>query len=320
MPPSFWCAVFDSLHSLSHPSIWATQCLVTAWFVWQSINSNVRKWAQTGLQCQRLKIQQHTVTPFSTFGTPDARFDHVHLDIVRPLPSSNGFTYLLTRVDHFTRWPEAILIADITAETVVNTFVARWVTWVGVPSVITTDRGGQFQSRFWQQLVRLLGTKWVRTTAYRPIANSLVERFHRQLKVALKCLSIPERWTNLLSIVLLSARTALNNDLPCSAAEVVYGTTLCLPAEFFHSSSSNTIDQVIYITRLKETMMQLRASPTHHHMRQRPFVIMIFLTAPTFSSDRMQYAGVYNNHTMVLTRSSNMEAKPSLLVSMASRR
>ena len=62
------------------------------------------------------------------------------------------------------------------------------------------------------------------------------------------------------------------NDLHCSAAELVYGTTLRLPAAFFQSSGSNSIDQVAYVTRLKEMMMKLQATPTHHHMKARPFV------------------------------------------------
>ena len=55
---------------------------------------------------------------------------------------------------------------------------------------------------------------------------------------------------------------------------MVYGTTLRLHAEFFHSSGSNTIDQFTYVTRLKGTMMQLQpaCTPTHHHMKQGPFV------------------------------------------------
>ena len=131
--------------------------------------SNVRKWAQTCLQCQRSKIQQHTVTPFSTLATPDACFDHIPLDIVGPLPPSNGFTYFLTCVDYFTPWPESIPKADISAETVANAFVAGLVTQFGVSSVITTDRGGQFQTHLWQQLVRLLRIKRIRTTAYHPL-------------------------------------------------------------------------------------------------------------------------------------------------------
>ena len=58
-------------------------------------------------------------------------------------------------------------------------------------------------------------------------------------------------------MVLLGIHTTLKNDLHCSAAELVYGTTLCLPARFFHGSGSNTIDQVTYISKLKEMTKQL---------------------------------------------------------------
>ena len=38
----------------------------------------------------------------STFANPDAHFDHVHVELVGPLPLSQGCRYLLTCVDHFT--------------------------------------------------------------------------------------------------------------------------------------------------------------------------------------------------------------------------
>ena len=44
VPHTFRRAEFDSLHSLSHPGIQATQDSVTAQFKWPSINSDVRRW------------------------------------------------------------------------------------------------------------------------------------------------------------------------------------------------------------------------------------------------------------------------------------
>ena len=106
--------------------------------------------------------------------------------------------------------------------------------------------------------MKLLGTKWIHTTAYHPITNGMVERFHRQLKTALRAQSNNTSWADLLPLVLLCISTALKEDLKCTTAELVYGTILRLPAEFFDSSSSSDeLDPGNYVTQLKNTMQRL---------------------------------------------------------------
>nr|VZI16370.1 unnamed protein product [Spirometra erinaceieuropaei] len=145
VPASMRRAVFQTLHGFFHPGIRASQKLLAERFVWPGMNKDVKAWAPSCLSCQRNKVQRHKSPP-GTFPSPDARFSHVHLDVVGPLPPSNVFTHLLTCDHRYTRWAEAIPLPNVQAETIVKAFVSRWVAVFGVPSTVTTDRGAQFES------------------------------------------------------------------------------------------------------------------------------------------------------------------------------
>ncbi|GFU45290.1 gag-pol polyprotein [Trichonephila clavipes] len=95
--------VFSAMHNLSHPGIRRSVHLMKQRFVWPSISSDVAKWARHCLACQKFKIHRYTRSPLSSFQEPSQRFDHVHLDLIGPLPPSNGYTYCLTMIDRFSK-------------------------------------------------------------------------------------------------------------------------------------------------------------------------------------------------------------------------
>ena len=104
------------------------------------------------------------------------------------------------------------------------------------PQVITTDRGMQFQSSLFTEFNHLQGVKHIRTTAYHPCANGLVERFHRSLKTSLATRNDTRNWVDDLPLILLSLRNTIKEDLRCSAAELVFGAPLARPGQYFSPS------------------------------------------------------------------------------------
>ncbi|KFD60524.1 hypothetical protein M514_12260 [Trichuris suis] len=152
----------------------------------------------------------------------------------------------------------------MTAQTVAETFFSNWIARFGVPLRITTDRGRQFESQVWLTLSRFLGTHHIPTSAYHPQANGLVERFHRQLKAALiaRMQAVRVKWTMALPLVLLGIRTALKADLGLAPAEMVYGSTLRLPADFLSPRAPSAPDDpTCFTSTLKAAMRKLRPTP-----------------------------------------------------------
>ena len=139
------------------------------------MNIDIAKWCRSCKGCQTAKVSRHNTPVFGKFTEPTERFDHVHIDIVGPLPYANGFRYLLTCVNCFTSWPEAIPIVDIRAETVADAFFRGRIARYGTPATITTDRGAQFESKLWDNLCNQFGIIRNRTIESRHYGARITE-------------------------------------------------------------------------------------------------------------------------------------------------
>ena len=159
--PSAWTRkIFDINHELAHVGARAMRRMICDRFVWSGMARDIRLRARTCVACQRAMVSQHTVVPLMPLPMPPKRFDSLHVNLVSPLPESQGFTYLLTTVDRFTRCTEAIPLSDIYAATCARAFLYHW-----VPSTLTSDRGRQFVSDLWTKTASLLGTSTNTTTS-----------------------------------------------------------------------------------------------------------------------------------------------------------
>lgn len=269
VPKSLRRKIFNVTHGLAHPSGRVTRKMIGQRFVWPAMNKDITEWVKTCLQCQKNKVHRHNRLVPEQFPVPDTRFDHVHLDIIGPLPVIQGYRYCVTMIDRFTRWPEAAPIQDISAQVVAEAFVNTWVARFGAPKTITTDQGTQFESQLFKALTNLLGCVRTRTTTYHPASNGIIERWHRSLKVAIRCQE-SKNWLQALPIVLLGLRTSIKEDIKATAAELVYGTTLRLPAEYFFNEDFTPEPQA-FLSHFREHMRNVRSTPTAHHNKKRAF-------------------------------------------------
>ena len=116
-------------------------------------------------------------------------------------------------------WCEVLLMANIIACTTAKKFIARWVSCFGVPVVITTDRGRQFESNLFYELMKLLKSKRIHTTYE---SNGLVERSHCNLKSTLWAMQNQSNWLEKLLLVFLVLGTAVKEGIQCSSAKAIW--------------------------------------------------------------------------------------------------
>lgn len=301
IPPALRREIFNIFHLPAHPGGRATDRMIRKNYIWQNMHQDIARWCKSCLECQQSKVSRHNRLLPEHFTVPDGRFDHVHIDIVGPLPEKHGLKYLVTMIDRFSRWVEAVPTRDIEAATVARVFFDNWVARYGAPKHLTSDQGSQFNtSRFFQSLLKVVGCQRIRTTPYHPQANGLVERMHRQLKSALMCQKDSD-WTRNLSSVLLGLRSYVREDTDASPAELLFGTTLRIPGEFFEEEDFSP-DPITFLDEFKSYMRQVRPVPVSHNLRKdkRPFYYKdlyscshVFLRNMAKSSLQRPYTGPY---------------------------
>lgn len=95
-------------------------------------------------------------------------------------------------VDYATRYPEAVPLTNIHAETVVEALL-RIFARVGFRQEIISDQGTQFTVDLTQQLWKLCGIKPIHSSTYHPQTNGLCKWFNGMLKQLLQTCATSHR-------------------------------------------------------------------------------------------------------------------------------
>ena len=229
----------DALFS-GHLGIKKTYHRILPYFYWPGLKKDVISHCKTCHTCQVVGKPNQVIPVANLQPIPAIQeaFAHIIVDCVGPLPrTKTGHQYILTIMCSATRYPEAIPLRNITAEKV-SDCLTEFFTRYGLPKSIQTDRGSNFTSKLFSQVLKTLGVQHHMSTAYHPESQGALERFHQTMKTMLRtyCHEHQKDWDKGLPLVLFAAREAVQESLGFSPFELIFGHTVRGPLKLLQEA------------------------------------------------------------------------------------
>ena len=127
---------------------------------------DIHQYCRERVICQSSKPP--TPQKVSLISTPIGRpWEMVAVDILQVPTSCHNNKYILVLQDYFTKWAEAIPLPNKTATTITKELVKVFSNY-GLPEILHSDQGRNFESTLLQQTLDAFGVTKSRTTAYHP--------------------------------------------------------------------------------------------------------------------------------------------------------
>jgi hypothetical protein len=149
------------------------------------------------------------------------------LDIIGEItPSSSKLhKYILTAIDYFTRWVEAIPLTHVNEKVVIQIIEKKLIKRLGVPSVLVFDNATYFSSTLLNEFSLDKGIIIKYSTNYYPQGNDVAESTNKNLvRILKKTVTDNQRnWHNQIHTALWADRVTPKEAIGNSPYFLVYG-------------------------------------------------------------------------------------------------
>ncbi|XP_078236495.1 uncharacterized protein LOC144584362 [Pogona vitticeps] len=243
----------------AHLGVNKTQQRITQNFYWPEIGKQIKEFCKQCDVCQRQgNNRDRTKAKLCPLPVIDTPFKCIGVDIVGPLPKATkrGNRFILTIVDHATRYPEAIPLTNIETNTVADALVG-YMSRMGFASEIITDLGTSFTSKLMKRLWQICGIKHKETNAYHPESNGLTEKFNGTLMRMIRAYLAenPNNWDQKLQSLLFAYRSVPQASTGFSPFELLFGRRVKGPLDLIKQNweqitQDDPQDVVTYIDSL----------------------------------------------------------------------
>ena len=152
-------------------------------FYWATMFQDVKKWCSTCKVCQQRKHpRERPRAPLQYPPVAAQPGQIVSLDFVGPLPETpKGHRCILVITDMYSKFAEALPLPNQTAKTTADALWRGYFCRQGLPEILHSDQGRNFESAVIQELCKLLNIHKTRTSPYHPSGNGQCERYNKTL-------------------------------------------------------------------------------------------------------------------------------------------
>ena len=216
-------------------------------YYWPGMYEDIKTYVKTCEECMRFKgernfkLGKRQRMPIESLCGP---FDFIVADAIGPLPKTKFKNkYIITITDYFTRWAEAIPVADLKSSTWLKVVRNEVFCRHGVTKRLLTDQGGNFTSLLAQCFYQIVGVKKLTSTGYHPETQGLDERFNGTIIKILKMYvnRHQDDWDETLPVVLFAYRTAYHETIKDTPFYLLYGRDARMPGDIKFLESKVTL-------------------------------------------------------------------------------
>ena len=231
---------FHDHETAGHPGEIGTYNAVRQHYWWPGLRTFVKNYVQGCGICQQFKIDRTPSKPafIPTEGAKSTRpFANCSMDLITNLPLAEGYDSILVVVDQGLS--KGVILAPcnktITSEQTAKLLLENLYKRFGLPDKIISDRGPQFASKAFLELLKLLGIKSALSTAYHPQTDGTTERVNQEIEAYLSiyCASHPEEWPQALHTLEFTHNNRRHADRTNTPFELMFGESpIAIPLSF----------------------------------------------------------------------------------------
>ena len=134
------------------------------------------------------------------------RGELIGIDLFSGIPeSANGNVSILMISDYVTKYAMVIPIKNKKAVSMASMLYENWITKIGFPERIQSDKGKEFVAKICKKFYAVCGIKKLQTSGWHPQANGQVERLNKTLAAILAktCAEDQRHWDEYLQTVIM---------------------------------------------------------------------------------------------------------------------